>query len=183
MDLPQWLTGLLLVVLGHVLTRVLDRFAGTRPAVAVTEDEGIALRLSSTGRQRLLERREHYVAFRRAAQDVVHAASVEGHGSYGSLYRVRDAYGNVLRSAPAAVTQAADSVIRCVTLLVNLGASDERYAMFTRALRNYDEACEDDHGLGPPVPAPLREEFGVVGRPREVAGGEVGRLRELQPRR
>ena len=90
--------------------------------------------------------------------DAVEAAVNQGHGNYGMLYQIRDAYGDLLRHAPTSITQAADSVIRCVTLLVNLGPSDQRYAMFTRALKLFDEECECDQGLKvtPPGAAPHR---------------------------
>ena len=72
---------------------------------------------------------------------VVEAAVGDGHGNYGLLYQIRDDYGDLLRQAPTGVSQAADSVIRCVTLLVNLGPSDQRFAMYTRALKHFDEEC------------------------------------------
>lgn len=165
MGWPESVTYLLLVVLGYALTRIVDLAidwqrkrlqARGEPAPAETH-------LSATARQRLLERRAVYTHFRRCVNDAVEAAVNQGHGSYGMLYQIRDAYGDLLRSAPTGIVQAADSVIRCVTLLVNLGPSDQRYAMFTRALKQFDEECECDQGLRPAPARPHHIEYSVLG--------------------
>ena len=167
MGWPESVTYLLLVVLGYALKRVVDlacdwqrqKLAGA-PA-ASTEDS--SFRLSTTARQRLMERRAVYARFRKSVNDAVEAAVNQGHGTYGALYQIRDDYGDLLRQAPMAVTQAADSIIRCVTLLVNLGPSDQRYAMFTRALKHFDDECSEDQGIKAVPPGPRRQEFPVIG--------------------
>jgi hypothetical protein len=118
--------------------------------------------LSGTARQRLLERRAVYARFRKSVNDAVEACVNQGQGNYGMLYQIRDDYGDLLRSAPTAISQAADSVIRCVTLLVNLGPSDQRFAMFTRALKLFDDECEFDEGIRPVPQGPSRQEFSVL---------------------
>jgi hypothetical protein len=110
-----------------------------------------------------MERRVVYAHFRKTVNDAVDSAVNQGHGTYGMLYQIRDAYGDLLRNAPTSITQAADSVIRCVTLLVNLGTSDQRYAMFTRSLKLFDEECECDHGLKVTAPGPHHLEYSVLG--------------------
>lgn len=163
MDWPEPVTWLLLVVLGYALTRVIDlAIDWQRRRLPGAHDLAAGASLSATGRQRLLERQAVYERFRRSVNDAVLAAVNQGHGSYGMLYRIRDQYGDLLRHAPNNVSHAADSVIRCVTLLVNLGPSDQRYAMFTRALKLLDEECDAD--AGPPVAASgtLRQEFSVI---------------------
>ena len=166
MDWPASVTYLLLVVLGYALTRVVDlacawqrsrlsRGQSPEPMSANTS-------ISATAHQRLMERRVVYDRFRKSVSDAVVAAVNQGQGSYGMLYQIRDDYGDLLRQAPTAVTHAADSVIRCVTLIVNLGPSDARYAMFTRSLKHFDEAsCSDDGVIAVP-PGPTRFEFSVA---------------------
>jgi hypothetical protein len=127
----------------------------------------------SAERQRLEERRRVYASFRTRVTEVVNTAVTEGHGTYGMLYRIRDAYSDLLRGAPPAVSEAADSIIRCVTLLVNLGPSDARYAMFTRALHHFDEACSVAAG----------SETGTASRHEFVVTDTPVNLKELQPRR
>ena len=164
MGLPESVTYLLLVVLGYALTRVVDlACAWQKQKLAGPGPDGPAPALSATARQRLVERHAAYSRFRQSVNGAVQASVTQGHGSYGALYQIRDDYGDLLRLAPVAVTQAADSMIRCVTLLVNLGPSDQRYAMFTRALKHFDEACSDDQGLKPVPPGPRRQEFAVLG--------------------
>lgn len=166
MGWPAPVTYLLLVVLGYALTRVVDlacewqrsRLSGGSAASPVTAKAGI----SATARQRLMERHAVYERFRKSVTDTVIAAVNQGHGSYGMLYQIRDDYGDLLRQAPTAVTHAADSVIRCVTLIVNLGPSDARYAMFTRSLKHFDEASGSDEGLIAVPPGPARFEFSVT---------------------
>ncbi|MEO8444111.1 MAG: hypothetical protein ABI567_03785 [Gammaproteobacteria bacterium] len=174
MGWPEPLTWLLLVVLGYALTRVVDlaiewqryRLHGSGGPAA-----GLAgTPLSATGRQRLLERRAVYARFRQSVTDAVAAAVNQGHGSYGMLYQIRDHYGDLLRQAPVSVSQAADSVIRCVTLLVNLGPSDQRYAMFTRALKHFDEECAVDEGQ-PAGFGVARQEFSVIGGSTTLLAG------------
>ncbi len=111
--------------------------------------------------------------------DAVDAAVNKGHGTYGMLYQIRDDYGDLLRNAPTSVTQAADSIIRCVTLLVNLGPSDQRYAMFTRALKLFDEECECDHGLKVRPPGPHHVEYSVLGG--DVVASMAPRMPEPAP--
>ena len=174
MGWPESVTYLLLVVLGYALKRVVDlacdwqrqKLAGA-PAGPT---DGASSRLSATARQRLMERRAVYGRFRKSVNDAVEAAVNQGHGTYGSLYQIRDDYGDLLRQAPAPVTQAADSIIRCVTLLVNLGPSDPRYAMFTRALKHFDEECGADQGLKAVPPGPRRQEFSVIGAATDEPG-------------
>ena len=172
MDLPESVTYLLLVVLGYALTRVADlccawlrgRWHGTSSGLAPTTT------ISATARQRLMERRAIYTRFRKSVNEAVDAAVNQGHGNYGMLYQIRDDYGAVLRHAPTGVSAAADSIIRCVTLLVNLGSSDQRFAMFTRALGHFDEECLKDHGLIAVPPGPRRQEFSVLDEsPKRVA--------------
>lgn len=165
MGWPESVTYLLLVVLGYALTRIVDLaidWQRKRLRLRPADLAGGESHLSATARQRLMERRGVYARFRKGVNDAVEAAVNQGHGSYGMLYQIRDAYGDLLRAAPPGITQAADSVIRCVTLLVNLGPSDQRYAMFTRALRLFDEECECDQGLGPPAAAPHHLEYSVL---------------------
>jgi hypothetical protein len=164
MGWPESLTYLLLVVLGYALMRIVDLgIDWQRNRLQLRSSDGGELRLSGTARQRLMERRAAYADFRKSVNAAVNAAVNEGHGNYGLLYEIRDAYGELLHSAPAGVTQAADSVIRCVTLLVNLGPSDQRYAMLTRALKLFDEECDGDQGLKVPPPGPHHLEFSVLG--------------------
>jgi len=165
MGWPESVTYLLLVVLGYALTRIVDLaidWQRNRLRLPAGHSAGTAEpHLSATARQRLLERRAVYARFRRCVNEAVEAAVNQGHGNYGMLYQIRDAYGDLLRNAPTGITQAADSVIRCVTLLVNLGPSDQRYAMFTRALRLFDDECECDQGLKVAEPRPV--EYSVLG--------------------
>lgn len=164
MDLPESLTYLLLVILGYALTRVIDlacdglrsRFSGN-PA-----DPGSPPALSATARQRLMERQSAYLHFRRSVTEAVEAAVNQGHGHYGLLYQIRDDYGDLLRHSSIGVSHAADSLIRCVTLLVNLGPSDQRYAMFTRSLAHFDDECRKDEGLVVVATRPRRVEFSVL---------------------
>ena len=176
MGWPESMTYLLLVVAGYALTRVVDlaidwqrnrlHLRSGNPSSA------FELQLSATARQRLMERRAVYARFRKCVNDAVEASVNQGHGTYGLLYQIRDAYGDLLRNAPIGITQAADSVIRCVTLLVNLGPSDQRYAMFTRALKVFDEECECDEGLK--VSGPRQVEFSVLSG--DAAASLVGGL-------
>lgn len=164
MGWPESVTYLLLVVLGYALTRIVDlaidwQRGRLRPRGAST---GAEPQLSATARQRLLERRAVYARFRKCVNDAVEAAVNQGHGNYGMLYQIRDAYGDLLRNAPTSITHAADSVIRCVTLLVNLGPSDQRYAMFTRALKLFDDECECDEGLKLSPGVPHHVEYSVL---------------------
>jgi hypothetical protein len=168
MGLPESVTYLLLVVLGYALTRVIDLvcdFARSRLPGAARERHAPPT-LSDTARQRLMERRNVYASFRKSVNEAVEAAVNQGHGNYGLLYQIRDDYGDLLRHSPTGVTQAADSVIRCVTLLVNLGPSDQRYAMFTRSLTQFDAECRLDEGLVAVPPGPRRQEYSVVEGPR-----------------
>ena len=165
MGWPESVTYLLLVVLGYALTRIVDlaidwQRGRLRPP---GDPAGTETRLSATARHRLLERRAVYARFRKCVNDTVEAAVNQGHGNYGMLYQIRDAYGDLLRHAPTSITHAADSLIRCVTLLVNLGPSDQRYAMFTRALKLFDEECECDQGLKLSPGAPHHIEYSVLG--------------------
>jgi len=166
MGLPESVTYLLLVVLGYALTRIVDLaidWQRGRLELRAGGDAGALPHLSATARQRLMERRAVYARFRKCVNEAVEAAVNQGHGSYGMLYQIRDAYGDLLRSAPTGITQAADSVIRCVTLLVNLGPSDQRYAMFTRALKHFDEECDCDSGLKVTPAAQNHVEYTVLG--------------------
>jgi hypothetical protein len=177
MGWPESVSYLLLVVLGYALTRVVDlacdwqrsRLRGATDGLTGNGAAGTHSHLSATARQRLLERRAVYARFRKSASDAVESAVNQGHGSYGMLYQIRDDYGDLLRQAPTAVTHAADSMIRCVTLLLNLGPSDQRFAMFTRALHHFDEECANDQGLKEVPPGPRRQEFSVVGSETTVA--------------
>ncbi len=165
---PESVTYLLLVVLGYALKRVVDLLIDwQRSRLRLRPGDSGEPEISATARQRLLERRAVYARFRTCVTDAVDAAVNQGHGTYGMLYQIRDAYGDLLRNAPTSITQAADSVIRCVTLLVNLGPSDQRYAMFTRSLKLFDEECECDHGLKVTPPGPHHVEYSVL-------GGETG---------
>ncbi len=170
MGWPESVTYLLLVVLGYALTRVVDLacdwLRGRQPTPAASPTAANAS-LSGTARQRLMEQRAVYARFRRSVCDAVGAAVNQGHGSYGMLYQIRDDYGDLLRRAPTTVTHAADSVIRCVTLIVNLGPSDQRYAMFTRSLKHFDEACGTDEVVIAATPGPRRQEFPVIEEPAE----------------
>ncbi|MEO7387723.1 MAG: hypothetical protein ABIX37_12355 [Gammaproteobacteria bacterium] len=165
---PESVTYLLLVVLGYALTRIVDlvvdwqRQRGSAPTGPVVDGDEPP-RISATARQRLMERRAVYGRFRKSVNDAVEAAVNQGYGNYGMLYQIRDDYGDLLRNAPTAITQAADSVIRCVTLLANLGPSDQRYAMFTRALKNFDEECATDQGLKVAPRGSRHAEFSVMG--------------------
>ena len=177
MGWPESVSYLLLVVLGYALTRVVDlacdwqrgRLNGPPDASGGNSTTRANAHLSATARQRLLERRAVYARFRKSASDAVESAVNQGHGTYGMLYQIRDDYGDLLRQAPTAVTHAADSMIRCVTLLLNLGPSDQRFAMFTRALNHFDEECANDQGLKEVPPGPRRQEFSVVGGETTVA--------------
>jgi hypothetical protein len=161
---PESLTYVLLVALGYALTRIVDLgIDWQRSRLRLSPGDSSEPQLSAIARQRLMERQAVYAHFRKTVNDAVDAAVNKGHGSYGLLYEIRDAYGELLRSAPASVTQAADSVIRCVTLLVNLGPSDQRYAMFTRALKLFDGECDNDQGLQVTPPGPHHLEFSVLG--------------------
>lgn len=180
MGWPESVTYLLLVVLGYALTRIIDLAIDWQRGRLRQPDQpqaGAEPQLSATARQRLLERRAVYTLFRRCVTDAVEAAVNQGHGSYGMLYQIRDAYGDLLRSAPTGIVQAADSVIRCVTLLVNLGPSDQRYAMFTRALKQFDEECECDQGLRPAPARPHHIEYSVLGG--DVAAAMPARLPDV----
>ena len=178
MGWPESVTYLLLVVLGYALKRVVDlasdwqrqRLASTTDAPTGTATGRANSHLSATARQRLMERRAVYARFRKSASDAVECAVNQGHGTYGMLYQIRDDYGDLLRQAPTAITHAADSMIRCVTLLVNLGPSDQRYAMFTRALKHFDEECDNDLGLKEVPPGPRRQEFSVISAETPVPG-------------
>lgn len=182
MNWPASVTYLLLVVLGYALTRVVDlacewqrsRLSGGTPASPAAANAG----MSATARQRLMERHAVYERFRKSVSEAVLAAVNQGQGSYGMLYQIRDDYGDLLRLAPTAVTHAADSVIRCVTLIVNLGPSDARYAMFTRSLKHFDEASVSDEGLIAVPPGPTRFEFSVT--PETVAPASDPELTEEQ---
>ena len=164
MGLPESVTYLLLVVLGYALTRVVDlgcvwlrnRMHRTPPGPDLTTA------ISATARQRLMERRAVYTRFRKSVIAAVDAAVNEGHGHYGMLYQIRDDYGDLLRRAPPGISATADSIIRCVTLLVNLGSSDQRFAMFTRALTRFDEECLKDQGVIAVPAGPRRQEFSVL---------------------
>lgn len=173
MALPESLTYLLLVVLGYALTRVIDlccAFVRGRLRATTTDGLPMAPTMSGTARQRLMERQAVYGRFRKSVNDAIEAAVNQGHGSYGMLYQIRDDYADLLRHSPAGVSAAADSIIRCVTLLVNLGPSDQRYAMFTRALAHFDEECRKDDGLVVVPPGPRRQEFSVLDEsPRRAA--------------
>ncbi len=172
---PESMAYLLLVVLGYALTRVVDLLIDwQRNRLRLRPGDSGEPQLSATARQRLLERRAVYARFRKCVNDAVDAAVNQGHGNYGMLYQIRDAYGDLLRHAPTSITQAADSVIRCVTLLVNLGPSDQRYAMFTRALKLFDEECDCDHGLKVTPPGPHHLEYSVLGG--EVAASMISPL-------
>lgn len=167
MGWPESVTYLLLVVLGYALTRIVDLAIDwqrnrLRLGRADADDDG-APNLSGNARQRLRERRAIYARFRTSVNDAVKAAVNQGHGSYGMLYQIRDDYGDLLRTAPTDITQSADSVIRCVTLLANLGPSDQRYAMFTRALKVFDEECERDQGAKVGAPGLHYREYSVIG--------------------
>ncbi|MEQ1802776.1 MAG: hypothetical protein ABL989_12690 [Gammaproteobacteria bacterium] len=171
MGWPESVTYLLLVVLGYALTRIIDlavdwqrnRLRLRSGDVAGNDHlSSPATRLSATARQRLMERRAVYARFRTSVNNAVEASVNQGGGNYGMLYQIRDDYGDLLRNAPTSITQAADSLIRCVTLLVNLGPSDQRYAMFTRALKLFDEECDCDQGLKVMTPAPHHREFSVL---------------------
>lgn len=167
---PESVTYLLLVVLGYALTRVVDlAIEWQRKRLRLRAEGTSSPPLSATARQRLMERRAAYARFRKSVNDAVAAAVQVGHGHYGMLYQIRDAYGDVLRHAPVSITQAADSLIRCVTLLVNLGPSDQRYAMFTRALKNFDAECECDQGLKLAPAEPHHREFSVLGGETETS--------------
>jgi hypothetical protein len=180
MGWPESVTYLLLVLLGYALTRIIDlAIDWLRNRLRLRSRDSGEPRLSATARQRLLERRAVYAHFRKCVNNAVDAAVNEGHGSYGMLYQIRDAYGDLLRNAPTSVTQAADSVIRCVTLLVNLGPSDQRYAMFTRALKLFDEECECDHGLKVTPPGPHHVEYSVLGG--DVVASMTPRMPEPAP--
>jgi hypothetical protein len=178
MGWPESVTYLLLVVLGYALTRIVDlavdwqrnRLRLARQAEAQPGGAG-GQHLSGTARQRLLERRAVYARFRKSVNDAVEACVNQGQGNYGMLYQIRDDYGDLLRSAPTGISQAADSVIRCVTLLVNLGPSDQRFAMFTRALKLFDEECEFDQGIRPVPQGPSRQEFAVLNGTTDASMG------------
>jgi hypothetical protein len=177
MGWPESVTYLLLVVLGYALTRVVDlavEWQRTRlrlpPQAGDQPDAGIP-QMSATVRQRLQERRAVYARFRKSVNDAVEACVNQGQGNYGMLYQIRDDYGDLLRSAPTGISQAADSVIRCVTLLVNLGPSDQRFAMFTRALKLFDEECEFDQGIRPVPQGPSRQEFAVLNGTTDASMG------------
>lgn len=169
MAVPESLTFLLLVVLGYALTRVVDLVCDwLRGRLHGAPGLGFRQSATDTARQRLMERQGNYLRFRRSVNETVSAAVNQGHGNYGMLYQIRDAYGDVLRHSPTGVSQAADSVIRCVTLLVNLGPSDQRYAMFTRSLAHFDAECGKDDGRAVVPPGPSRLEFSVIGdEPRQ----------------
>ena len=160
MDWPASVTYLLLVVLGYALTRVVDLACEWQRSRLSRAQSSAPI--SAAANQRLLERRAVYERFRKSVGDTVVAAVNQGQGSYGMLYQIRDDYGDLLRLAPTTVTHAADSVIRCVTLIVNLGPSDARYAMFTRSLKHFDEATGGDEGLIAVPPGPTRFEFSVT---------------------
>ncbi len=180
MGWPEPVTYLLLVVLGYALTRVIDLLVdwqrarlGAAPPATSPHTAPPTSPLTATARQRLLERQAVYARFKSRVDEAIEAAVNQGAGTYGMLYGIRDAYGELLRCAPASITQAADSVIRCVTLLVNLGPSDQRFAMLTRSLRYFDEECACDQGLRQPAVAAHRE-FTVLGG--DLAGSLAARL-------
>ena len=192
MGWPESVTYILLVALGYALTRVVDLacdWQRRRWAQDPASPQPVESRLSATSRQRLMERRAVYAKFRRSVTDAVDGAVNQGHGTYGMLHQIRDDYGDLLRQAPTPITQAADSIIRCVTLLVNLGSSDQRYAMFTRALHHFDDACATDEGLVPVPPGPRRQEFSVLGGTRPSLPPDAPipeslvQPKELEPRR
>lgn len=170
MGLPESVTYLLLVLLGYALTRVVDLACDwLRGRLRGADDQpDLPPGISATARQRVMERRAAYTRFRKSVNDAVAAAVDRGHGTYGMLYQIRDYYGDLLRQSPTGVAHAADSVIRCVTLLINLGPSDQRYAMFTRALNHFDRQCAEDQGLVIP-PGPRRREFSVLDESRGEA--------------
>lgn len=166
MGWPESVYFLLLVVLGYALIRLIDLGVDWQRSRLRLRNgsEGASgdAQLSGTARQRLMERRAIYARFRKSVTDTVEAAVNHGSGNYGMLYQIRDNYGDLLRHAPTGITQAADSVIRCVTLLVNLGASDQRYAMFTRALKLFDDECDCDSGLKVSNAAAHHQEYSVL---------------------
>lgn len=169
MGLPESVTYLLLVVLGYALTRVVDLtciWLRSRLHSGTSFGHDLTTVISGTARQRLMERRAVYTRFRKSVNEAVEAAVNEGHANYGMLYQIRDDYGDLLRHAPAGVSAAADSSIRCVTLLVNLGSSDQRFAMFTRAINHFDDECRNDEGLVVVTPGPRRQEFSVLDEPQ-----------------
>jgi hypothetical protein len=176
MGLPEPVTYLLLVVLGYALTRVVDLgSAWLRNRVSSpAPGHALATAASATARQRLIERHAVYSRFRKSVNDAVDAAVNHGHGTYGMLYQIRDDYGDLLRHATPGVSAAADSIIRCVTLLVNLGSSDQRFAMFTRALAHFDGECLKDDGVATASHGRQRQEFKVLDEPRdrEAATGD-----------
>jgi len=171
MGWPESVTYLLLVVLGYALKRVVDLACDwqqqrlRRPAGST---EGADSLLFATARQSLIERQAVYARFRKSVTNAVDSSVNQGHGTYGSLYQIRDDYGDLLRVAPPTITQAADSIIRCVTLLVNLGPSDQRYAMFTRALKNFDDECGANPAPAALPPGPQKQEFAVLGGSSEI---------------
>ena len=192
MGWPESVTYVLLVALGYALTRVVDLacdWQRRRWGQNAADPQPIESRLSATSRQRLMERRAVYARFRKSVTDAAVGAVNQGHGTYGMLYRIRDDYGDLLRNAPTPITQAADSIIRCVTLLVNLGSSDQRFAMYTRALHHFDNACAGDEGRVPVPPGPRRQEFSVDGAfggslpPDAPLRESLMQPKELEPRR
>jgi len=176
MGLPEPVTYLLLVVLGYALARVVDTCYSWLRARHRNPSPGLALTAppSATARQRLMERQAVYSRFRKSVNDAVDAAVNHGHGSYGMLYEIRDDYGDLLRHATPGVSAAADSIIRCVTLLVNLGASDQRFATFTRALAQFDEECLKDDGIATASQGRRRQEFAVLDGPLERVAEPAG---------
>lgn len=169
----------LFAAFGYALARVVDQLRQWRRERTVPAPEAAPQAsgppMSATMRHRELERQVVYGRFRKSVNDAVNAAVNEGHGSYGLLYQIRDDYGALLRLAPTPVSQAADSMIRCVTLLLNLGASDQRHAMYTRALRQFDEACSAGQGATPAAGI-RRQEFPVLAEDTvEATGLDVSR--------
>jgi len=169
MGFPEPVTYLLLVVLGYALTRVVDICSAWLQARLrePSPGPGFTAATSATARQRLMERQAVYARFRKSVNDAVGAAVNHGHGTYGMLYQIRDDYGDLLRFATPGVSAAADSIIRCVTLLVNLGNSDQRFAMFTRALAHFDEECLNDDGIATASHGRRRQECKVLDDPHD----------------
>ncbi len=163
MSWSELLIYTLLVLCGYGLARAVDRARAWRQTRDRSRPDGQAAEpaMPGTMRRRVPERQAVYGRFRKSVNAAVNAAVNDGHGSYGLLYQIRDDYGELLRLAPSAVSQSADSMIRCVTLLLNLGASDQRHAMYARALHQFDEACSAADGTTPSS-INQRQEFSVL---------------------
>lgn len=182
MSWSDLLSYLLFAAFGYALARVVDQLRQwhrERVGTPAGEARNPEPAMSGTMRHRDLERQAAYARFRKSVNDAVTAAVGDGHGSYGLLYQIRDDYGDLLRVAPGAVSQAADSMIRCVTLLLNLGASDQRHAMYTRALHQFDEACGAAHGTTPSLNR--RQEFSVLADEATDAGNPDARHPDATP--